>query len=216
VIATEGGPTDEFTTEDCAWRIPATEQPLAPGSLPDHLALAGEGFMLEPSREALVELLREAADPVRRAAKARNAREAAGRMTWQRAGELAQERIAELSGRTPIRTIREAVVPGRRGRLFVAGADWPGALRAYAEAFTPDSDTTLALPFPQESVVAELAAAGIDPACLADVALADTALDAAALELAADAVIAGAGVQPLRARRTVTPDPAALRAVAAS
>jgi glycosyltransferase involved in cell wall biosynthesis len=215
VVTTAGGPTDEFVSEDCGWRIPSQEQPVRPGTITPELQPAGEAFMLEPSVDALVDILREAHDPAKRAAKASRARACAEEHTWARAAEVARGRIEALAGRTPIRAIREAVVPGRRGRLFVAGADWPGALRAYAEAFTPDADTTLALPFPQESVVAELHAAGIDPGRLADVALADAALDAAALELAADAVIAGAGVQPLRARRTVSPDPAALRAVAA-
>jgi glycosyltransferase involved in cell wall biosynthesis len=216
VVVTAGGPTDEFTSEDCAWRIPAHEQPIGPGTLPDDYQPDGEAFMLEPSVEALVEILREAADPDARAAKAASAREHAERMTWTHTGEVARVRLEALSGRTPIRSIPEAVVPGRRGRLFVAGADWPRALRAYAEAFAPGADTTLALSLTHERVVAELAAAGIDPAELADVALADTALDHAALELAADVVIDGGTVQPLRARRTVRPDPAALRAVAAS
>jgi glycosyltransferase involved in cell wall biosynthesis len=217
VVVTEGGPTDEFASEDCAWRIPAVERPIGPDMLPDELQPGdGLGFMLEPSVEALVKILRQAADPRARAAKAGFARESAERMTWADTGAIVRERLEALAGRTPIRSIPEAVVPGRRGRLFVAGDDWPLALRAYAEAFAHDADTTLALPFTHERVVAELAAAGIDPATLADVALADTALDHTALELAADAVIDGGTVQPLRARRTVRPEPAALRAVAAS
>jgi hypothetical protein len=93
---------------------------------------------------------------------------------------------------------------------------------AYAEAFEPDADTTLALPVADEAealelVLAELAAAGVDPASLPDVALVEVGeLDPVMLELAADAVIVCNGHRPTRARAIVPPDVEALRAVAAS
>jgi len=63
-------------------------------------------------------------------------------------------------------------------------------------------------------VLAELAAAGIDPAGLPDVVLAHPGeLGFASLELAADAVVVGDGHRPCRARAVVPSDPAALRAV---
>jgi hypothetical protein len=62
-------------------------------------------------------------------------------------------------------------------------------------------------------VLAELAAAGIDPAGLPDVVLAHPGgLGFESLELAADVVVVGNGHRPRRARVIVPSDPAALRA----
>ena len=124
-----------------------------------------------------------------------------------------------------MRQIAAAIVPGRRRVLFAADAvwdepdTWARPLRAYAAAFTPADDTTLVLPALDEGratalVLAELAAAGIDPAGLPDVVLAHPGLlGFESLEFAADAVVVGNGHRPRRARAVVASDPAALRAV---
>ena len=118
-----------------------------PDALPDELQPAGEPFMLEPSVDALVGILRAGRRPRARAAKAAAAREHAERLSWTRVGEIARGRLEALAGRTPIRSIAEAVVPGRRGTaLRRRRATGRGALRAYAAAFAHDADTTLALP----------------------------------------------------------------------
>jgi glycosyltransferase involved in cell wall biosynthesis len=211
-IVTAGGPTDDFVTGDCGWLIESTRAPLPPGSLPPRLALRGEGFMLEPDVSSLVDALREAADPAARAARAAEARDHALALSWDAVGAIAARRLEALARRTPIRRVAEADVPGRRGHLFAAGDDWPDALRAYARAFDADADTTLVLPErEQERVIAELAAAGIDPDELADVVVADGGIDPVGLDLAADTVITTRAGRT-RARRVVSPDPAALRA----
>ena len=225
LIVTAGGPTDEFTSAACAWHIPARRVPLPANALPDDFTLVDGGFLLEPDVDALVAALREAADPALRAAKAAAARAHAQPLGWEAVGAIAAARLAELRTRTPVRQIAPAIVPGRRRFLFAADAvwdepdTWARPLRAYATAFTPADDTTLVLPALDEGrattlVLAELAAAGIDPADIPDVVLAHPGLlGFESLELAADAIVVGNGHRPRRARVVVLSDPAALRAV---
>jgi glycosyltransferase involved in cell wall biosynthesis len=214
VIVTAGGSTDDFVSDACAWRIPAERVALARGWLPPELEPEGEAWLLEPDAAALARALREAADEHRRAEKAAQARAHAQRLGWTEVARIAAGRIAALSGGEPVRELRPPAVPNRRGFLFVADADgWADAVCAYASAFPPGADTTLLLPVSEPAdVVAALTARGHDPDELADVALADTTEHGpAAIELAADAVIRVGG--PGRARRTVPPDPVALRAL---
>ncbi|MFN8224889.1 MAG: glycosyltransferase [Gaiellales bacterium] len=106
VIATAGGPTDEFLSDECAWRIPATELEAPDGWLPSSLATdpeRGAPTMLEPDLDALVAALREATDPVARGAKALHARATAERFGWERTGELAGARLEALAGTEPRR-----------------------------------------------------------------------------------------------------------------
>jgi glycosyltransferase involved in cell wall biosynthesis len=63
VVVTAGGPTDDVVTDTCAWRVPAERRPLPPSEL----ALAGEGWMLEPDVDALIGALRAAVEPAERA-----------------------------------------------------------------------------------------------------------------------------------------------------
>jgi glycosyltransferase involved in cell wall biosynthesis len=223
VVVTAGGPTDDFVSDACGWRVPSRRVPLPPGALPGTLELAGEGFVLEPDVAALAAALRGAADPAARAAKAERAREHAERFGWAAAAAAARQRLAALRGRTPVRRIAPAVVEGRRRLLLAALPDWRRsetwvpAVLAYAEAFTPDADTTLVLPAADDAgafalVTRELGAAGVELDTLADIVLADPAdLEPEALELAADAVICTNGRRPARAARVVPPEPAALR-----
>lgn len=225
VIVTSGGPTDEFVSDACAWRLPSRRLAVPRGAVAG-LELVADGFLLEPDADALVDALREAADPAARAARAATAREHAERLSWERVAAIARSRLEALTGQRPIRTAELASVQGRRRTLFVAVPDWARpetwapALRAYAQAFSPDADTTLVLPAADEAaalalVSAELEASRIDPDGLADVILAGRSeVDAVSLELAADAVICANGHRPRRARLIVPPDPAALRAVA--
>ena len=225
LVVTAGGPTDEFASDACAWRIPSRRVPLPAGSLPEEFALKGDGFMLEPDVQALAAALKEACDPGLRAARAASARAHAEKLGWERVGEIARGHLAALQGRTPVRQLPPAVVPDRRRVLFAVDAlwdepaSWAAPLRAYAAAFTPADETTLVLPARDEGaatrlVLAELAAAGIDAAGIPDVVLADPGdLGFTSLELAADAVVAAPGARPLRARTIVPSEPAALRAV---
>jgi glycosyltransferase involved in cell wall biosynthesis len=225
VIVTGAGPTDEFVTDACGWRVDS-RRCLLPESLFEDDPLAGRGWVLEPELDALVPALREAADPAARTAKAGHARAQAALFTWANAAEHAAARIDALAGRAPIREVAPAEVPGRGRLLFAVDADWARseswapAVRAYADAFTPDDDTTLVLPAHDEAeavalVTAELDDAGIDTAGLADIAIADaSAVAPVALALAADAVISTDGRFPSRAAAVLPPEAAALRAVA--
>ena len=228
LIATAGGPTDDFASDACAWRLPSRRVPLPRGALPDELAPAGGGFLLEPDADALVAALREATDPDARSAKAAAARAHAERFGWPAAAARAAARLEALADAAPIRNVRPARVADARALVLAADADWDRpetwapALTAYADAFGPDDDATLVLPTHDEArslaeVGAHLARLRLDADALADVVLADaSSLAPAALELAADAFVLGAGPRPLRARRVVPPDGPALRSLLAS
>lgn len=224
LIVTAGGPTDDFASDACAWRIPAPQMPLpADAFAADGLALAGRGFMLEPDAKALVRALREAADPAARTARAAAARAHAERFGWDAAAAHARRRLEALQGRTPIREISSALVPGRRGFLFLVPAEWDRretwapALRAYIDAFSDADDVTLVLPGTDDGVAlslldAELGSIAFDAESAPDIALADPGpLGVRSLELAADAIIAATG-DATRARLVLPPDPATLRA----
>lgn len=223
VIVTAGGPTDDVVSDACAWRIPARSVPLPPSEL----RLAGEGTLLEPDMGALVAALREAADPAARARKAAAARAHAEPWGWASAAARARARLQALEGRLPVRRIEPAAPPHRGRVLFAVQArweeegTWKPPLLAYVRAFPPEADTTLALAGPPCDRAAErlaevLAGAGWGETAVADVAVVEAReeREQLSLELAADAVIVACGPSPLRARRVVPPDPAALRAVA--
>jgi glycosyltransferase involved in cell wall biosynthesis len=203
VIATAGGPTDDFLGEACAWRVASRLQPLGRDAFGGELTLGAEGFTLEPDHASLVAALQAAADPAERAAKGQAARAHAERFSWPNAAAAARARLDALAGREPIRRVRAQVVESGRPLRLVAVDEWPAALRAFAEAFGPGDPVTLVLP----GVSTEEALALVDGDLLADVALVDG--DPTALVLGADAVIGG---HP-RARASVPADPAALRAL---
>lgn len=226
LIVTAGGPTDDFASDASAWRVPSVRVPLARGVLPEDLAPAGGGFLLEANLDALVEALQQAADPAERASKAARARADAERFSWPAAAAVVRQRLAALAGRTPIRTVAPAVVPGAK-RVVVAvdaqwsdPATWAPAVDAYANAFGPSDETTLVLPAGDEgaafaSIMSYLEGAAIDTSDLADIVIADgSSLATGALELTADAFICPASSSPPpRARRVLAPDPVALRSL---
>jgi len=101
-VVTEGGPTDEFCPADAGWRIPSTKA-LLPGRRVGDLPVAGEAWMLEPDRDALVGLLREVADASgeERARRGAAARAAAASLGWETVAARYAERIHALSDRAP-------------------------------------------------------------------------------------------------------------------
>jgi hypothetical protein len=102
VIATAGGPTDEFCPPNAGWRIDSTRAEF-PADRVDSLETIGRAWVLEPSHDHLVELLREVAgDP--QARKARGAAGAAAAKTygWDEVAARYAARIAELSGKRPL------------------------------------------------------------------------------------------------------------------
>jgi glycosyltransferase involved in cell wall biosynthesis len=222
VIVTSGGPTDDFTSEECAWHVSSRPHPLPPGALPGKLQPTGGGFMLEPDVEGLVAALRAATDPAERARRAAAARSHAERYSWPAAARIAIERVRALAGKTPIREVPPAALDARRRVLLAIDAEWedssswaPGVC-AFADAFGPDDDVTLVLtidgPSRAEAVAQMLEEAGADLDALGDLVLADAgSLDRESLALTVDAYIAAAGRAPSRAANLVAPDADALK-----
>jgi glycosyltransferase involved in cell wall biosynthesis len=209
VIVTAGGPTDEFTSDASAWRVASRRIPLAAGLLGD-LRPVGGGYLLEPDVDALSAALRAAPDPAARDAKAAAARGHAERMSWRAAADAAERRLEALAGRTPVRTVAPQRLAEARPLLLVGLGDWRAALDAYADAFDADAAVTLALPGATEQEALDVLGGRAD---VADVALVPPLDDPTSLVLGADAVVGSA--HP-RARRTVSADPAALRALLAA
>ena len=102
VIATAGGPTDEFCPPDAGWRIASRRATFADDRVGD-LPTAGRPWMLEPDASHLVALLREAADADRTERERRGAagRAAAERLSWTTVAAAYEERIAALAAQTP-------------------------------------------------------------------------------------------------------------------
>jgi glycosyltransferase involved in cell wall biosynthesis len=101
VIATGGGPTDEFCPPEAGWRIRATRAPF-PDERVDTLPTAGRPWVLEPDRSHLIELLREAAgDRAGRRRRGRAARLAAERLSWDSVAARYSERATALTARAP-------------------------------------------------------------------------------------------------------------------
>ena len=112
VIVTAGGAADDFCGAAEAWKIPA-ERVVLPGGKVDRMETVEPAWWLEPSEEALVAALREAAsDSVARRMKGEAARKRiAENFTWERSVERVQERLRAVAAR-PIRrfaSIREKI-----------------------------------------------------------------------------------------------------------
>ena len=101
-IITAGGPTDEFVPDDAAWRI-QSRQVHFPDDRIDTLATHGRPWVLEPDREHLVALLRQAdsADDDELEARGRAGRAAAQSHSWDAVAAFYQERITALAARRP-------------------------------------------------------------------------------------------------------------------
>jgi glycosyltransferase involved in cell wall biosynthesis len=102
VIATAGGPTDEFCPPDAGWRIASRRAAFAEDRVGD-LPTAGRPWMLEPDAAHFVELLRTAAaaDPAERERRGAAGRAAAERLSWDAVAAAYEERITALAARTP-------------------------------------------------------------------------------------------------------------------
>ena len=97
VICTGGGSTDDFATDDYAYRLPATRHSTKPWI--GQMLLVKEGWLLEPDTDALADRMRwvfKNRDKAR--AKGRRASaHARSEWTWDRAAEKAQSRIHALA-----------------------------------------------------------------------------------------------------------------------
>ena len=102
VIATAGGPTDEFLPEAAGWRINAVKVHF-PSDRIDSLVTRGRPWVLEPDRAHLVALLRQAdaAADDELDARGRAGRAAAEACSWDTVAERYQDRITALAARRP-------------------------------------------------------------------------------------------------------------------
>jgi glycosyltransferase involved in cell wall biosynthesis len=102
VVATAGGPTDEFCPPEAGWRIAARRRPLPDGRV-DAWECAAEPWMLEPDRAHLAGLLREvdAAGATERARRGRAGAAAAQALSWDAVAAAYRARIERLATLPP-------------------------------------------------------------------------------------------------------------------
>jgi glycosyltransferase involved in cell wall biosynthesis len=130
-IVTSGGPTDEFCPAEACWRIRATKA-MFPENRVDSLDTAGRPWVLEPDRDHLVALLREAASsPGGRLARGGAAVEAAATLRWDVVASRYAARLRELSRNRPMLTGEEEPEPyplaGDGGLQLLAAPAWRGS-----------------------------------------------------------------------------------------
>ncbi|HEX4009196.1 MAG TPA: glycosyltransferase [Solirubrobacteraceae bacterium] len=103
VIATAGGPTDEFLPAQAGWAIAARRAEF-PDDRVDIFPTAGRPWMLAPDRAHLVTLLRaaDAAGADERRTRGAVGHAAAQRFSWDAVAARYQERIAALAARRPL------------------------------------------------------------------------------------------------------------------
>ncbi len=104
VIVTGGGATDDFATDEFAYRIPANRVSI--GGTVDGHALARNGWLLEPDQDALTRQMREVFEhPEDASAKglaaSRHVRE---QWSWKQSAAIASQRISNLVARQDANT----------------------------------------------------------------------------------------------------------------
>jgi glycosyltransferase involved in cell wall biosynthesis len=100
-IVTAGGPTDEFCPPQAGWRIRSARAEF-PSNRVDQLDTVGRPWVLEPDREHLVELLREAAaEPADRRRRGVAAAAAAAAFSWDTVAQRYAARLRQLAGQRP-------------------------------------------------------------------------------------------------------------------
>jgi hypothetical protein len=187
IVTTAGGPTDEFCPREAGWRIPARRAPL--GRAISGMPTAGEAWMLEPDRDALVTLLREAvaATPHERARRGAAARAAAESLGWDAVAARYAARLRALADRRPVLAAAPALDLGLDGAAprILATPAFRGAdrladlLAAWAQAAPAGTPGTLVLVADpavdgdaaavEAHIIAAAAAGGVDLEACADI-----------------------------------------------
>ncbi len=197
VIATEGGPTDEFVPAGAGWRIPSALRPI-PGNQVDQWQTAGAAFMLEPDLAALRDLMLEAdRDRVDRRKRGQAGRAAAELLSWDAVAAMYRARIELLAARPP-RALDAPAAPfpleGDAAAKLLAMPAWSGSdrlgdlLLAWSQTTMPGDSACLYL-------IADRRLHGAGDQ-LTERVLAAAATSGADLDAGADITIV---VQPLRA-----------------
>ncbi len=155
VIATAGGPTDEFCPPGAGWRI-RSQRAHFPTERIASLDTAGRPWVLEPNHDDLVRLLREsAADPDARARRGAAGRVAAQELSWDAVAARYDAQIRALAGRRPLLAGPDRVEPfplvEEVSLRVLATPAWRGEdrlgelLAAWADATTPGTSACLFL-----------------------------------------------------------------------
>jgi glycosyltransferase involved in cell wall biosynthesis len=203
VIHNGAGPTSEFVPEDGGWKIPAEREPLREDvKLPE---MVTRGFIHEPDKDALVEILRSvAAAPEDRRARGSACHVRAQDYHWHKITAIAEESLATFAaeGLPLAREVGTAELE-RREELVLYSPDWERedhwgpTLERWAAAVGQDDPVTLALHLPAGDpselagrILAHLEAAGHSEDDLPDIALCEPdSASIASLVAAADAVL---------------------------
>jgi glycosyltransferase involved in cell wall biosynthesis len=102
VIATAGGPTDEFCPPEAGWRIRSRRVEF-PSDRVDSLETAGRPWVLEPDAAHLAGLLRESErSPKVRSRRGAAGREAAQAFSWDAVAARYTERLVALAAQPPL------------------------------------------------------------------------------------------------------------------
>jgi glycosyltransferase involved in cell wall biosynthesis/cytochrome c-type biogenesis protein CcmH/NrfG len=174
VIVTGGGATDDFATDEFAYRLPALRRQLGPDL--DGIKLLRRGWWLEPDDTALVTQLRQVfthRDEARAKGRAASAH-VRQYWTWQRAAQIARSHLLGLAAR---KKSEEADLAKRRARQqasikavsnigLLTDAQQLAKQRKLQEAWTATVAAIHARPFHPEGwlLLAEIALAAGDGA----------------------------------------------------
>ncbi|MBI3875215.1 MAG: glycosyltransferase, partial [Verrucomicrobia bacterium] len=102
VVVTGGGATDDFATDEFAWRIPSRR--VSTGDKIGSIPLVHNGWLLEPDLESLKDILRRVTQqPDEAKARGRAASEhVRAHWTWERSAQIAAQRLQDLVARKQI------------------------------------------------------------------------------------------------------------------
>ncbi|HEU5125172.1 MAG TPA: glycosyltransferase [Verrucomicrobiae bacterium] len=166
VIVTGGGATDDFATDDFAYRIPSTRRSI--GNEVGGMKTVSEAWLLEPDANALADRMKWAvANPNEARQQGSAASEHARRnWTWQRAAQIAAERIRALTCRDAAKPVVASAksIPAVATLGVLSKAREQYARKAWSQAWT---ETIVAIgkrPFHPEAflLLAEIALAAGD------------------------------------------------------
>ena len=217
VIHTGEGPTREFVPEEAGWSLPAERVVLGPSVDEGRIELSGDGWWHEPDVDALVDALRDAADPAARSPRAAAARPAAERLGWDAAARTLEGVLQRVRDEA-LPLAREGVrteIADARGTVVTHVPDWDGdhwadVVHAWATSVPADADVSLALPVPEgrdeeilSRVLGALTARGVDLEAMPDIILARHDGPPAGLVASADAILLDAEQAAERPARLV-------------
>jgi glycosyltransferase involved in cell wall biosynthesis len=145
VIATAGGPSDEFCPPEAGWRIRSTIRHYPRGLLGGDLTPAADPWMLEPDPDHLVTLLQHAhAEPEERRRRGAAGRRAAQALSWEQVAARYRERLTALADTFPTPSAAARIRPARLNEpvalRVLATPAWAGAVRGAGAGSGAEAD----------------------------------------------------------------------------